>query len=184
MPSWMVKSLSSSPHLCARDRGGSSHPSPGDGLDYPGHPEQAVLIQSLSQGGCQAAAGQRGEVAAGPEVREQHGRGAVPGAAAAVSRPEDRQTDTEWVGGKMRGETAQKHKAETLYDIMHSCIYYCQDQTAIRPRCNFHTRPEWHKPQICAETTSNYDSKSTAQLVSLMSLPITQCKQPVIKIKQ
>lgn len=123
IPSRMVKSLSSSPHLCARDRGGSSHPSPGDGLDCPGRPEPAVLIQSLSQGGCQAAAGQRGEVAAGPEAREQHGRGAVPGAAAAVSRPEDRQTDTEWVGGKMRGETAQKHKADWLKPCMILCIH-------------------------------------------------------------
>lgn len=67
----------------------------------------AGLIRSLSQGGCRAAAGWRGEVAAGLEAREQHGRGAVPGAAAAVRRPEGRQTETKWVGGKRQGETTQ-----------------------------------------------------------------------------
>lgn len=65
----------------------------------------AGLIRSPSQGGCQAAAGRRGEVAAGPEARERHGRGAVPGAAAAVRRAEGRQTETKWVRGKRQGET-------------------------------------------------------------------------------
>lgn len=64
------------------------------------------LIQSPSLGGCQAAAGLRGEGAAGPEAREQRGRGAVPGAAAAVSRQGEGQTDNKWVGGKTQGETA------------------------------------------------------------------------------
>ncbi len=61
----------------------------------------AGLIRSPSQGGCQAAAGLRGEVAAGPEAREQHGRGAVPGAAAAASRQGDRQTPS---GSEGKGE--------------------------------------------------------------------------------
>lgn len=75
----------------------------------------AGLIQSLSQGGCQVAAGPRGEAAAGPEAREQRGRGAVPGAAVAASRQEDRQTDTEWVGGRRQGETTHaKHEADQL----------------------------------------------------------------------
>lgn len=101
MSSWTAISLSPTPHLCVRDHDGSSHPSLGGGLGCPGHLVPAGLIRSPSQGGCQAAAGLRGEVAAGLEDREQHGRGAVPGAAAAVSR----QGDTEWVGGRRQGET-------------------------------------------------------------------------------
>jgi len=52
----------------------------------------AGLILRLSQRGCQAAAGLRGEEAAGWEARGQRGRGAVPGAAAAVDREIDRNT--------------------------------------------------------------------------------------------
>lgn len=66
----------------------------------------AGLIRSLSLGGCRAAAGLRGEGAAVLEAREQRGRGAVPGAAAAVSRQGNGQTDNKWVGGKRQGETA------------------------------------------------------------------------------
>lgn len=79
----MCRSLT--PHLCAPDRGGFSHPSLGGGLGCPEHLVPAGLILSLSQEGCQVAAGLMGEVAAGLEAHEQHGRGAVPGAAAAVS---------------------------------------------------------------------------------------------------
>lgn len=86
MPNWIAIILNSITHLCVRDHGGSSHPLLGGGLGCPGHLVPVGLIRSLSQGGCQAAAGLRGEVAAGSEVHEQHGRGAVPGAAAAVSR--------------------------------------------------------------------------------------------------
>lgn len=100
MSYWKAICLSSSLHLCARDRDGSSHPSLGGGLGCPGHQVPAGLIRNLSQGGCQEAAGRRGGVAAGPAAREQHGRGVVPGAAAAVSRPEDRRQDAKWVGGK------------------------------------------------------------------------------------
>lgn len=81
---------SSPPHLCVRDRGGSSHLSLGDGLGCQGRRVPAGPIQILSQEGCQVAAVLRGEVAAGQEARELHERGAAPGAAAAVSRPEDR----------------------------------------------------------------------------------------------
>lgn len=89
--------MSLTPHLCVRDRGGSSHLSLGGGLGCPGHLMPTGLIQSLSRGGCRAAAGLRDEVAAGPEAREQHGRGAVPGAAAAVSR-QGRQAERHQVG--------------------------------------------------------------------------------------
>ena len=74
-------------------------------------------IRSPSQGGCRAAAGPTGEVAAGPEAREQHGRGAVPGAAAAVSRQGDRQTDTR-VGQREKARRNRtlhnKHEADQL----------------------------------------------------------------------
>lgn len=105
MPNWTAICPSLTPHLGALDRGGSSHPSPGGGLGCPGRLVPAGLIRSPSRGGCQVAAGLRGEVAAGPEARERRGRGAAPGAAAAASRQGDRQTDTEWVGGKRQGET-------------------------------------------------------------------------------
>lgn len=78
--------MSITPHLGVRDHDGSSHPSRGDGLGCPERQVPTGLIQSPSQGGCQAAAGPRGEVAAEPEAHEQHGRGAAPGAAAAASR--------------------------------------------------------------------------------------------------
>jgi len=84
------------PHLGVRGHGGSSHPSLGGGLGCPGHPAPAGLTRRLPQGGCQAAGGLKGEAAAGPEAREQHGRGAVPGAAAAGRS----QTNSEWVGGR------------------------------------------------------------------------------------
>jgi len=76
--------LSSTSHLCAQDRGGSSHPSLGGELGCPEPLVPAGLIQNLSQGGCQVAADPRDGVAAGQEAREQRGRGAVPGAAVAV----------------------------------------------------------------------------------------------------
>lgn len=79
-----------SSHLCVPDHGGSSHPSLEGGLGCLGRLMLAGLIQSLSLLGCQAAAGLRGEGAAGSEAHEQHGRDAVPGAAAAVSRQGDR----------------------------------------------------------------------------------------------
>ena len=101
MPNW----ASMTPHLCVPDHGGSSRPSLGGGLGCPGHPVPAGLNQSPSQGGCRAAADLRGEAAVGREARERHGRGAVPGAAAAVSRKGDRQIETKWVRGKRRGET-------------------------------------------------------------------------------
>ncbi len=107
MPNWAAICLSLTPHLCVRDHGGSSHPSLGGGLGCPGHLVPAGLIQSQSQGGCQAVAGLRGEEAVGREAREQHGRDAVPGAAAAAGRQGDRQTDTKWVGGKRQGETTR-----------------------------------------------------------------------------
>lgn len=99
--------MRSCPHLCAQDRDGSFHPSLGGGLGCQGRQVPGGLIQSLSQGECQAAASLRGEGAAEPEVREQHGRGAVPGAAAAVSRPEDRRTDRHQVG--QREKTRRTH---------------------------------------------------------------------------
>lgn len=72
-------------HLCVQDHGGSSHPLLGGELGCPEPLVLAGLIQSQSQEGCQVAADPRGGVAAGLEAREQHGRGAVPGAAAAVN---------------------------------------------------------------------------------------------------
>lgn len=87
---WTPICLSSTPHLCVQDHGGSSHPLLEGGLGCPGHQAPAGPIQSLSQGGCQAAADLRGEVAVVLEARVQHGRGAAPGAAAAVSRQGDR----------------------------------------------------------------------------------------------
>lgn len=104
MPDWTAICLSLTPHLCVPDHGGSSHPSLGGGLGCPGRLTPADPIRSPSRGGCRAAAGLRGEVAAGLEAREWHGRGAAPGAAAAASRQRDRQTDTKWVGGKRQGE--------------------------------------------------------------------------------
>lgn len=46
------------------------------------------------------AAAPRGGAAAGPEGREQRGRGAAPGAAVAARQQGCRQTNTKWVGGK------------------------------------------------------------------------------------
>ena len=70
-------------------------------------------IQSPSQGGCQAAAGLTGEVAAALGAREQHGRGAVPGAAAAVNRQGNRQTPS-GSEGKGKEKLQTKHKADQL----------------------------------------------------------------------
>lgn len=75
---------SSSSHLGVRDHGGSFHPLLGGGLGYPKLLAPGALIQSPSQGGCQGVAAPRGEAAAGLGAHGQHGRGAVPGAAAAV----------------------------------------------------------------------------------------------------
>lgn len=75
---------SSSSHLGVRDHGGSFHPLLGGGLGSLELLVPAALIRSPSQGGCQGAAGPRGEAATGLEAHGQHGRGAVPGAAAAV----------------------------------------------------------------------------------------------------
>ena len=77
--------MSLTPHLCVQDRGGSSHPSLGGELGFPGALAPAGLIRSQSQEGCQVAADPKGGVAAGLEAREQHGRGAAPGAAAAAN---------------------------------------------------------------------------------------------------
>lgn len=104
MPDSTAMCPSSSLHLCARDHDGSSHPSLGGGLGCQGHRVPAGLIRSLSPGGCQAAAGLMGEVVAGLEAHEQHGRGVVPGAAAAARRPEDRQTPSGSEGARTEQE--------------------------------------------------------------------------------
>lgn len=110
---WTPLCLSFVPHLCARDHGGSSHPSLEGGLDCSEHQAPAGPIQSLLQGGCQAAAGLRGEVAAGPEVRVQRGRGAAPGAAAAVSKQGGKQTPS-GLEGKGRKKPQTKYEAGRL----------------------------------------------------------------------
>lgn len=74
------------PHLDAPSHGGSSHPLQAGGPDSQERPEPANRSQHLSQGGCQAAAGLKGEGVAGPGGRGQRERGAVPEAAAAVNK--------------------------------------------------------------------------------------------------
>ena len=88
------------PHLGAPGRGGSSHPLQAGGPDCQELPEPAGRSQRLSQRGCQAAAGLRGEGAAGSGGRGRRERGAGPGAAAAINKCRETRDKTEdkWVG--------------------------------------------------------------------------------------
>lgn len=88
------------PHLGAPGRGGSSHPSQAGGPGCQEHPEPAGRSQHPSQGGCRAAAGLRGAGAVGQGGRGLRGRGAEPGAAAAVNKRKETgdKTEDKWVG--------------------------------------------------------------------------------------
>lgn len=65
--------------LCAPGHGGSSHPSQGDGPDFPEPPVPAAPGQKRSQGAGQGVGGQMGEQTAGPGGHERRGTSAVAG---------------------------------------------------------------------------------------------------------
>lgn len=118
------------PHLCAPDRDGSSHLSPGDGLGCRGRRAPAGPIPIPSRGGGRGAAVLRGEAAAGPEARELRERGAAPGVAAAASQPEDRQQ----VGQREKTSKEPAAKYTCKYTHTHTHICSCQPQTALALR--------------------------------------------------
>lgn len=74
------------PHLCDPVHGGSSHPSQPSGLGFPGRQVPATQSCFLSLGESQEVGGPTGGVAAGPGDHAWHGRGAVPGVAAAAMK--------------------------------------------------------------------------------------------------
>lgn len=88
------------PHLGAPGHGGSSHPLQAGGPGCQERPEPAGRSQRLSQGGGRAAAGLKGEGAAGLGGHGRRVRGAEPEAAAAVNkrRGTGDKTEDKWVG--------------------------------------------------------------------------------------